>query len=599
MKKKHWIKGIICFVICLMIGIIYPIGVKAESGSQQVNPDNVVKADSTYYQSLGLAETPTLTVYKHKTDKPDVPVQGVEFKTKKIGDLYQIKTGTTHQMVYGIQKEIASKVGINSGDYTFTDSGQNIIAFKDAKKINEAFQKNENRQKVQNLLNDKTGIRTNSDGNAIFSNLDYGLYVVVETDVTDAKINDKPVSITWQTQPYVVALPSYVDGKWNENVIVNTKNSIDDATLEKKVVTNYHGGTILTTDLETADTDITQGNDVVEFYLKMKIPQIPGEDKEENVKEGSDSSVTRFNINDHASKAYKINENDFKIFCNEVELNATDYQISTSPINKDGYYNNGTAIKIELTSTGLNKITNASKASAKESYLHVYYLASVNNQVVVGPGGGQSGNPNRAQLTYCISNNSPKNTAWDTVTTYTFGFDVLKKLDDQNISSEVAEQVQFVLYSQKNGQKTYYTFENNTNNQYYLTGSTSNEDEATRISPVNESKVSVYGLEEGTYYLEEVKTIDGYHILKEPLEVIITAQKGVNNFVGRSDEYTGLLMQENDNDGIASYEVINTKGFEIPATGGMGVWLFVLGGMSIIVIGATYFYVSGRKKKMM
>ena len=252
-----------------------------------------------------------------------------------------------------------------------------------------------------------------------------------------------------------------------------------------------------------------------------------------------------------------------------------------------------------MTDSGLNKITNASKASAKESYLHVYYLASVNNQVVVGPGGGQSGNPNRAQLTYCISNNSPKNTAWDTVTTYTFGFDVLKKLDDQNISSEVAEQVQFVLYSQKNGQKTYYTFENNTNNQYYLTGSTSNEDEATRISPVNESKVSVYGLEEGTYYLEEVKTIDGYHILKEPLEVIITAQKGVNNFVGRSDEYTGLLMQETDDDGIASYEVINTKGFQIPATGGMGIWLFVLGGMSIIVIGTVYFYISGRKKKMM
>jgi len=250
-----------------------------------------------------------------------------------------------------------------------------------------------------------------------------------------------------------------------------------------------------------------------------------------------------------------------------------------------------------LTKSGLKKITKASKASAKESYLHVYYLASVNNQVVVGPGGDQSGNPNRAQLTYCISNNSPKNTSWDTVTTYTFGFDVLKKLDNQNISSEVAEQVQFVLYRQENNQKIYYTFDN-INNQYYLTGTASNENQATRISPVNESKVSVYGLEEGTYYLEEVKTIDGYHILKEPLKVIITAQKGENAFVGSLNEYTGLLMQENDNDGIASYEVINTKGFEIPATGGMGIWLFVLGGMSIIVIGTVYFYISGRKKKM-
>lgn len=590
MEKKHWIKGIICFVICLMIGIIYPMGVKAESGSQQVNPDNVVKADSTYYQSLGLAETPTLTVYKHKAGDLNVPVQGVEFKTTKIGDLYQITTGTTHQMVYGIQEDIASKVGITSGDYTFVDDVQQIIAFKDAKKINEAFQLNKNRRIIQNLLEDETGVSTDATGKAELSTPNYGLYVVVETDVTDAKINGKPVSITWQTRPYVVSLPSYIanEKNWNEDVVVNTKNSIDDATLEKKIVTNYHSGNILTTNLETADTDITQGNDVVEFYLKMKIPQIPGT---------SDSSVTRFNINDHASKAYKINENDFKIFCNEVELNDTDYKISTSAIDKDGYYKNGTAIKIQLTDSGLIKITNASKASAKESYLHVYYLASVNNQIIVGPGGGQSGNPNRAQLTYCISNNSPKNTSWDTVTTYTFGFDVLKKLDDQNISSEVAEQVQFVLYRQKNNQKIYYTFDN-INNQYYLTGTASNENQATRISPVNESKVSVYGLEEGTYYLEEVKTIDGYHILKEPLEVTIVAKKGANNFTGGLNEYIGLLMQETDDDGIASYEVVNTKGFEIPATGGMGIWLFVLGGMSIIVIGTVYFYISGRKKKM-
>lgn len=591
MEKKHWIKGIICFVICLMIGIIYPMGVKAESGSQQVNPDNVVKADSTYYQSLGLAGTPTLTVYKHKAGDLNVPVQGVEFKTTKIGDLYQITTGTTHQIVYGIQQDIASKVGITSGDYTFVNDGQQIIAFKDAQQINKAFQLNKNRQIIQDLLKSETGVSTDATGKAELSTPNYGLYVVVETDVTDAKIDGKPVSITWQTRPYVVSLPSYIanEKNWNEDVVVNTKNSIDDATLEKKIVTNYHSGNILTTNLETADTDITQGNDVVEFYLKMKIPQIPGT---------SDSSVTRFNINDHASKAYKINENDFKIFCNEVELNATDYQISTSAIDKDGYYKNGTAIKIQLTDSGLNKITNESKANAKESYLHVYYLANVNNQVVVGPGGDQSGNPNRAQLSYRLSNNSLKKTDWDTVTTYTFGFDVLKKLDDQNISDTVAKEVQFVLYRQENGQKIYYTFDN-INNQYYLTGTVQDENQATRISPVNESKVSVYGLEEGTYYLEEVKTIDGYHILKEPLKVIITAQKGENAFVGSLNEYTGLLMQENDNDGIASYEVINTKGFEIPATGGMGIWLFVLGGMSIIVIGTVYFYISGRKKKMM
>lgn len=590
MEKKHWIKGIICFVICLMIGIIYPMGVKAESGSQQVTPDNVVKADSTYYQSLGLAETPTLTVYKHKTDKPDVPVQGVEFKTTKIGDLYQITTGTTHQMVYGIQQDIASKVGITSGDYTFVDDDQRIIAFKDAKKINEAFQLNKNRQIIQDLLKDETGVSTDATGKAKLSTPNYGLYVVVETDVKNAKIDGKPVSITWQTKPYVVALPSYIDGKWNENVIVNTKNSIDEATLEKKIVTNYHGGEILTDNLQLSDTDITQIKDVVEFYLKMKIPQIPGT---------SDSFVARFNINDQASKAYDVNVNGFKILCDQTELIATtDYQISTSLIDKDGYYKNGTSINIELTDSGLKKITKASKESAEESYLHVYYLASVNNQVVVGPGGGQSGNPNRAQLTYCISNNSPKNTAWDTVTTYTFGLRVFKYLDEDIISNNVADQVQFILYSQEHDQKIYYTFQSD-NTHYWLTGTVDKKEQATMISPINkDGSLFISGLEEGTYYLEEIRTVDGYHILEEPLEVVIKAKQGANDFVGSTPEYTGLLTQENDDDGIASYEVINTKGFEIPATGGMGIWLFVLGGIGVIAMGAVYFYLSGRKKKI-
>ena len=73
-------------MLCYMFNdrLLYILWVlRQRSGSQQVNPDNVVKADSTYYQSLGLAGTPTLTVYKHKAGDLNVPVQGVEFKTTK------------------------------------------------------------------------------------------------------------------------------------------------------------------------------------------------------------------------------------------------------------------------------------------------------------------------------------------------------------------------------------------------------------------------------------------------------------------------------------------------------------------------------------
>ena len=117
----------------------------------------------------------------------------------------------------------------------------------------------------------------------------------------------------------------------------------------------------------------------------------------------------------------------------------------------------------------------------------------------------------------------------------------------------------------------------------------------TKMSPAKGGALTVKGLEEGTYYLEELSTVSGYHLLKKPAEIKITANRGDNTYTGTKDQYTGTI-----NDGTDSYfglTVNNTKGFELPSTGGAGILLFVLAGAIVLAAGCGYYVASSRKNR--
>lgn len=118
------------------------------------------------------------------------------------------------------------------------------------------------------------------------------------------------------------------------------------------------------------------------------------------------------------------------------------------------------------------------------------------------------------------------------------------------------------------------------------------------------------GLANGTYYLVETKTVEGYNLLKAPVEVTlnivyktttkkeyVTDENGVKTLVKNEIEKTETTFTENEanSTGTHTETIINKKGFELPITGGMGTVLFSIAGFALMA-GAAFVLLRGRRK---
>ena len=127
----------------------------------------------------------------------------------------------------------------------------------------------------------------------------------------------------------------------------------------------------------------------------------------------------------------------------------------------------------------------------------------------------------------------------------------------------------------------------------------------------NDGKVSTKGLANGTYYLVETKTNDGYNLLAKPVKVELNAtyatkfngiQKGATKTVKNGiDAGTSTLTPSMSiDDGTAqsnfTVQIKNSKGFILPTTGGAGSFLFTLIGCMIMLVGFILFRKTKAKK---
>ena len=118
------------------------------------------------------------------------------------------------------------------------------------------------------------------------------------------------------------------------------------------------------------------------------------------------------------------------------------------------------------------------------------------------------------------------------------------------------------------------------------------------VSQVN-GKLAVLGLSAGTYYLKEVEAPAGYNALTLPVE--INAGDAIRPFIIYAAE-NGNVADIQVEDGIHTeikYDlthtvVHNSKGVELPSTGGTGTaWLITIG--TIVAIGFAVFLVTHKK----
>jgi len=190
----------------------------------------------------------------------------------------------------------------------------------------------------------------------------------------------------------------------------------------------------------------------------------------------------------------------------------------------------------------------------------VSYTAMLNRNAVING----LGNDNTAWLTFGEGHKSNE----DTVTTYTFGIDIVKT----DSANKLIDGAQFRIYDAATGGNEVAVVETDAADGYRR----ARADEAGVDIVVENGKVRVVGLDNGTYYLEETVAPDGYNKLSARQKFII------------SDANLDAVF----NDGIYStgsgVHVVNKSGSMLPETGGIGTLLFtVLGGTTALGAGVV------------
>lgn len=255
--------------------------------------------------------------------------------------------------------------------------------------------------------------------------------------------------------------------------------------------------------------------------------------------------------------------------------------------------NNGQGFKLELKDAG--------KGVVADKFVQIVYKARMNaNAVIAG-----NGNGNTATLTYSksISGGNENYTITDEARVYTYQFQITKYKDSVAEVNKLkdGEWVEFqLLDTDKNPMKVVKLAEG----EYRLAIDTDSDTvKLDKMVTNTNSTILIRGLENGTYYLKETKTIANYNLLSKPFEFKVEVTETTTWTEDGSFTPDGSIVKTyqsttytpTDPTGIAT--IINKKGFVLPQTGGMGYLLFCTVGIVLIAGGAMLIF-GGRKKKI-
>ena len=237
--------------------------------------------------------------------------------------------------------------------------------------------------------------------------------------------------------------------------------------------------------------------------------------------------------------------------------------------------------------------TGSVKRGYSDCTMRITYAATLTADAQLG----DTDNPNEVVLTWKRTNTSYYDTLQDCCHVYTYGVDVLKQFSDGK--GDLAN-VHFLLHNDTDG---YFVTAELVGGVYYVTGHEVKESKTTVFAPNGEGHIRVMGLEDDTYTLTETDTDKGYVLLKDGIEIIITAAEGESaceacgvKLLTASGSVNGDAVDMEDGNAIVPLTVINNPGFDLPKTGGYGTWMFTVGGCMLLGV-AAFIVVKSRERE--
>ena len=515
------------------------------------------------------------------------PVAGVEYTLAQIGSLCEITYTGGYMTGYAVEQFVAQQLGINGSDYTGsygTETYYYIYTVKSAlDKIQEqlaAIEQSEWKGLVEGLTGSQKA-STDEKGQAIFNDLPYGLYLIVQTDVSGAEYEGEPITLSHLQTPMLVSVP----GEEGEIVTVNVKTPLGYGELTKSIVGvgDINGNW---ENVEDSATEVTGPGDYIRFRLAVQPPRL-----------SSGDTLDHFVVEDVRSEGLKLEKlESVTDTLGQTYVEGTDYTRTEETVA------DGTRMLLTFTQQGLQKLEQLGRAAGT---LTVTYTAQVTDEAPT------AGITNSARIDYKVDyapdrDNPPPpddpppeddddeyHSDWDVARSYTFGVHLTKYLGEEgNLAPEGS--VTFALYREKDGQKQAVPL-SRSGDAYQVALQGSNE-----LSVSADGTFTILGLGEGTYYLRELSTAEGYALPNEDIALTLAGERSAGEYTGRLDAAQCTVDGQQGNasvqDGTLYLSVINPRTFYIPNTGGAGSWMFTAGGLLIIAGGVVYLAVSRKKK---
>ena len=530
-------------------------------------------------------------------------IQGVEFTYLRVADIAMNNEVVDGQrqvdVLYGFDgsersNAVLSAIGLTASDAHKTENGINYYT-SDSLNNKLAAALAANATSAKNAL--ETAVKnggvamteTDAAGHTSASNMEQGLYLVVETRV--------PEMVTSTCTPFFVSLPmTTIDGsEWLYDLTVYPKNQTGNPDLEKTVresknSTGKYNGSLTDIADGYAHTATASVGDIVDYQILSTLPTITSKA----------SGLSEYTYVDTLSKGIRYHKNDVVI---EFFRDSACTDKITTWAEDSGkftlvYDDAQNSMTIRMTEAGLSEINEATTVytdSVKRGYsdctMRITYAATLTADTQMG----DKDNPNTVTLTWKRTNTTYYDTLEDCCHVYTYCIDVLKQFSDGKGN------VQNVKFNLHNDSDDCYIIADLKDGIYYAKSFTSKKSDATTFVPNGSGHIIVKGLEDDTYSLIEVATDKGYILLADAIELVIktgesgTCEQCATKLLTASATVNGKDVTMTDGNAIVPLTVLNNPGFNLPKTGGRGVWMYTVGGV-LLLSAAAFIVVKSRKQ---
>lgn len=565
-KIKNILNRIVAIVVAIMC-MLSPIPVFAVDGAPTIDTSKkgsieVYKYNLTDAKKAGIDTNQWTANGEADSDLQNTmksyAIKDVEFTYLKVADIQTKSENGNIDVVYNIPTELATILGLSGKtEYTSTEINK---ALSDALTQNSSGTKSSLTEYIKNGQK----ITTDANGHAKAENLELGLYLMVETKF--------PNNISMAVNPFFVSVPmTKSDGsEWFYDITVYPKNETDKPTVDKLVRQDTNKDSTYN---KTANGSI---GDKMDYIFVSRLPKIDA---------GSTATYLKTYLFEDIASAGLTYNKDAKVYFydNEVDAkkNDTSKAISSSTWDHGSSYfteeytsnsDGTTKMTITPTTTGYSAINPA----MSEKYMVISYSVTINEKAVLG----DKGNENEVTLKWNRTPSSTLETETSKAKVFTFGLNITKKFE--GTKEYDFTKVQFILQNKTDG---HYVKATGTNGVYTVNGKAATKDDATVFSPSSTGSLVINGIEADEYQLTEVKTSDGYSLLKEPIDITITKDGDTTASAIVDNKNVSMSVSGDSANARVDLTVVNRANFTLPITGGAGTLLFTLGGCLLALVG--------------